>query len=277
MMLVIELVTTALLLFAGATAQKPATLDRSHVNTAQSRDDLGTLPMRHPSAIFDRLQIERETETLEGMTRDDDSHSHLLSNSDKQTADATNAGDAQFELNLEENSQRTNRRKRKVIYRAGRYGQSSRNSGDPYGRRRDIDVPGLGRYESLADRRRYGYPLDRTRGSFLHRSTTTRRPDYVLITATPDPYFRKTDPPRPKPITTVSAKSKVKVPKGKKLPVRKLTRDVKWEIAKYALQHGKKQAANRYENVLGRRLPPKKIEKFIKRYQKQQKKERSHQ
>ncbi|XP_066946355.1 uncharacterized protein [Macrobrachium rosenbergii] len=268
MMLVIEVVTTALLLFAGATAQKPTTLDRSHVNTAQSREDLGNLPIRHPPPMSDRLQIERQTAKLAEVTRHGDSHSL-----DRETGIVDHVGDSPFELDTE-NGVRSGRRKRKVIYRTGRYGQSSRNSGDPYGRRRGNYGPG---YDSLADRRRYGYPMDRSRGGSSQRATTTRRPDYVLITATPEPYFRKTEPPRPKPVTTEAIKKKVKVPKGKKQPVRKLTRDVKREIAKYALQHGKQQAATRYENILGRRLPPQKIEKFIKRYQKQQKKERSHQ
>ncbi|MPC39921.1 hypothetical protein E2C01_033474 [Portunus trituberculatus] len=57
---------------------------------------------------------------------------------------------------------------------------------------------------------------------------------------------------------------------GRRETKRKLPKDLKWEIAEYALQYGTRQAVHHYSQQVGKRISEKKIEKFVRRYQQRQ-------
>ncbi|KAG7167807.1 hypothetical protein Hamer_G010209 [Homarus americanus] len=63
--------------------------------------------------------------------------------------------------------------------------------------------------------------------------------------------------------STSNRKSKT----GRREVKKKLSKNQKWEIAQYALNHSNEEAAERYGRLVDRRLSVKKIAKFVKRYQ----------
>ena len=52
----------------------------------------------------------------------------------------------------------------------------------------------------------------------------------------------------------------------------KVSRSLKEEIARYAIEHGAEKAAVKYEDSIGRRLRDRVVEKFVRRYQMKKKK-----
>ncbi|KAK7072718.1 hypothetical protein SK128_023047 [Halocaridina rubra] len=198
------------------------------------------------------------------------------------------------------NAEGNQRYKRKVIFGGGSYGHSSRRGGvggDPYGRRRG-HYGHQGPYDSWPYRRpdfpnsntpMYGSP---TSTGTSYRSSTSiptdtensnRGQDDARDTISPDESYATVRTTSAHSVLGLNAPEDETSASGKSKPVNRrthshskaaLTRLLKLEIAKFALQYGIERAAERYSDMTGRTLKPKKIQKFIKRYQKQQKKER---
>lgn len=176
--------------------------------------------------------------------------------------------------------------KRKVIFGGGGgYGGVHRSGrgggGDPYGRRRDNPNyhgpgPDYGNYGSWP----YG------RGEYVDTSSFDRDANTETTTTTSTSTAAPTRSAKSRAYGivrsspgdgTVPSSSGRKSKTGRRETKRKLSKDLKWEIAQYALQHGTRQAVHHYSQQVGKRISEKKIDKFVRRYQQRQEREESRQ
>lgn len=207
--------------------------------------------------------------------------------------------DSEEDEDSSEEAQNNERVKRKIMLGGGgSYSGVSRRrgGGDPYGRRRDnhnYHGPDYGGYyDSWPQRDRssfdetssygtaqttssasassssdpsnsgvvYGTPV----GSSASSITGTSRSSGASHTyANTRSSVRDSDVP-----STSGRKSKT----GRREIKQKLSKSLKWEIAEFAIQHGTHRTAEHYAEIVDRRLTPKKIEKFVNRYQKRHQK-----
>lgn len=178
----------------------------------------------------------------------------------------------------DEDKEGEDRIKRKVIFGGGGgYGGVHRSrgggGGDPYGRRRgnhNYHGPDYGNYGSWP----YGRGEYVDTSSFDHSAPDVPEPTTTTTTAAPT-----RAPSRSRAYGIVrSSPGEVDVPStsgrksktGRRETKRKLPKNLKWEIAEYALQHGTRQAVHHYSQQVGKRISEKKIDKFVRRYQQRQ-------
>ncbi len=187
------------------------------------------------------------------------------------------------EDSYEDEDEGEERIKRKVIFGGGGgYGGVHRSrggggGGDPYGRRRgnhNYHGPDYGNYGS-------SWPYGR--GEYVDTSSfDNTRSEPPEPTTTPTPTRAPVPPTRPARSRAygivrsspgdgdVPSTSGRKAKTGRRETKRKLPKDLKWEIAEYALQYGTRQAVHHYSQQVGKRISEKKIEKFVRRYQQRQ-------
>ncbi|XP_047480856.1 uncharacterized protein LOC125033417 [Penaeus chinensis] len=154
-----------------------------------------------------------------------------------------------------------NRQKRKLIYGGGAYGRrGGSRGGSPYGRRRSNQ-----NYHGPD----YGPGGGGSSGGYHGRRSSPvaappSRPTTVATVAKP------TAAPKKKSASNVQPTYKSKT--GRRETKKKLSKELKTGIAKYAIQNGNGRAAEHYRDIIGRKLSEKTIEKFVKRHQKKLKK-----
>ncbi len=179
----------------------------------------------------------------------------------------------------DEDKEGEDRYKRKVIFGGGggyggvHHSRRGGGGGDPYGRRRgnhNYHGPDYGNYGSWP----YG------RGEYVDTSSFDEYVDTTTTTTT-------TAAPAPTPRSPVRSRaygivrsspgdgdvpstSGRKAKTGRRETKRKLPKNLKWEIAQYALEHGTRQAVHHYSQQVGKRISEKKIDKFVRRYQQRQ-------
>ncbi|XP_045101018.1 uncharacterized protein LOC123498007 [Portunus trituberculatus] len=173
--------------------------------------------------------------------------------------------------------------KRKVIFGGGggyggvQRGRGGGGGGDPYGRRRgnhNYHGPDYGNYGSwpygrgeYVDTTSFDNPRSEAQEPTTTTTTTTTRPPQTRTPARSRAYGIVRSSPGDGDVPSTSGrKSKT----GRRETKRKLPKDLKWEIAEYALQYGTRQAVHHYSQQVGKRISEKKIEKFVRRYQQRQ-------
>lgn len=153
------------------------------------------------------------------------------------------------------------RQKRKLIYGGGAYGRrGGSRGGSPYGRRRSNQ-----NYHGPD----YGPGGGGPSGGYYGRRSSPvaappSRPTTVATVAKP------TAPPKKKSAGNVQPTYKSKT--GRRETKKKLSKELKTGIAKYAILNGNGRAAEHYRDIIGRKLSEKTIEKFVRRHQKKIKK-----
>lgn len=205
---------------------------------------------------------------------------------DEDEEEEDNIDNYEYDYGEEEEKEGEDRFKRKVIFGGGGgYGGVHRSGrggggGDPYGRRRDNHNyhgpgPDYGNYGSWP----YG------RGEYVDTSSFDREASPETTTTTTSTAAptraaksRAYGIVRSSPgDSSVPSSSGRKSKTGRRETKRKLSKDLKWEIAQYALQHGTRQAVHHYSQQVGKRISEKKIDKFVRRYQQRQERVESRQ
>ncbi|KAK8731397.1 hypothetical protein OTU49_007586, partial [Cherax quadricarinatus] len=223
--------------------------------------------------------------------------------------------DSEEDEDLSEERQNIARVKRKVIFGGGGgyssgMGRRGGGDGDPYRRRggHNNQGPDYGGYDyswpqqsrtDFVDTSSYG-TSQRSTSSDTSSSSSSAKPstssDTGVVFGTPIASSASTITgtsrsagssrtygiTRSSPLDTDSyadtpSTSGRKSKTGRREVKKKLSKNMKWEIAEYAIKHGAQRAAERYAHVVERRLSAKKIEKFVNRYQKQLLKNQRHQ
>ncbi|XP_064095742.1 aspartate and glycine-rich protein-like [Macrobrachium nipponense] len=340
MMLVLEVVTTALLLLAGATAQKPTTLgeDASSLPAAVTEngplfDALSNSAENHSTdeAAFTREEVfgkgldseenseydvEIEDDYNDDEEDDDDDDDDDFeddedddwTNSDAYQEDMDDLDlDALHEIYGEEETRAEDddevededskeRFKRKIIYRGqggggiysrgGRRGQGGGGDEDPYGRRRDHYGGGPSdswpyRSQDSRDQSAGQMTPSTTGGSSTAGKAETGAAGAIYGTP------RKTEADGGAAVRSPSgggaaagsstsnssgrnSGKRTKTERRETSSKSKLSKNLKHEIAQYAMRHGPQNAAEHFQERVGRKLKVKKIEKFIRRYQERQ-------
>ncbi|XP_071535267.1 uncharacterized protein [Panulirus ornatus] len=210
--------------------------------------------------------------------------------------------DSEEDEDVSKETQANNGRvKRKIMLGGGgSYSGVSRRrgGGDPYGRRRDnhnYHGPDYGSYYDswpYRDRTDFDYSstystAQTTSSSSALGSSASDNSNSGVVYGTPvgssassiTGTSRSSGVPRsygnvrssliePDVPSTSGRKSKT----GRREIKKKMSKILKWEIAEYAIKHGTHRAAEHYAEIVDRRLTPKKIEKFVNRYQKRRQK-----
>ncbi len=200
--------------------------------------------------------------------------------------DHENLDDYEDDYKEEVEKESEDRFKRKVIFGGGGgYGGVHRSGrggggGDPYGRRRDNHNyhgpgPDYGNYGSWP----YG------RGEYVDTSSFDRAavPETTTTTTSTAAPTRAVKSHSYGIVRSSTGDSAVPSSSGRKSKTGrretkpKLSKDLKWEIAQYALQHGTRQAVHHYSQQVGKRISERKIDKFVRRYQQRKEREESRQ
>lgn len=168
-----------------------------------------------------------------------------------------------------------NRVKRRVVFGVGGgYGGSKRRGGgggDPFRRDRgghnyhgpgpDYGWPYYGSYGEFVDTSGFDQSSSVHAPSYDHTvqptsapvATTSRSRTYGIV--------------RKSPSDTGSRRGNTRSRQGHRDTKKKLSKALKEEIARYALDHSIQDAVHNYSASVGRRLSRKKVEKFVSRYQ----------
>lgn len=171
-----------------------------------------------------------------------------------------------------------NRVKRRVVFGVGGgYGGSKRRgggNGDPFRR----DRGGHNYHGPGPD---YGWPYYGSYGEFVDtsgfdQSSSVQAPSNdhtVQPTSAPSATTSRTRTygiVRKSPSDTGSRRGNTRSRQGQRDTKKKLSKALKEEIARYALDHSIQDAVHNYSTIVGRRLSRKKVEKFVSRYQARQ-------
>lgn len=288
-MLVIEVVTASFaLLVASAWGQEPQTLGGSSPSSAiydtspgfDPGPDIGT--QVEISGVGD---IDFKRNEIFGKALDSEENAEEYDEDDFDNDDEDDYDSYEYDLSEEtgqddDKAESKERFKRKIIFRGGGGGGIYSRSGrrqqhgygeeDPYGRRRD-NHGGRGPSDSWPYRRQdtpYQEPSQKTPST---TGSTTRSESAPVYGTT----RRIADEGSSRPSS--SSSSSAPNPSGKRTKTErretskvKISKELKTEIAQYAVQHGAQRAADHFQDRIGKKLRVKKIEKFVKRYQSKQ-------
>ncbi|XP_042892373.1 uncharacterized protein LOC122266645 [Penaeus japonicus] len=265
-MLPLKPVIAVLALVTVATASKLETLDNASLRAIDSEEMApGFQPNQMP--VLGDWQEEEEEDLYDYDYEDypdaaDSEEYPSLLDDDSDAGEYQDYGDEDSpELDQSESEGGVlKRQKRKLIYGGGAYGRrGGSRGGSPYGRRRSNQ-----NYHGPD----YGPGGGPSGGYYGRRSSPMAAPPSrpTTVATTPKP----TAPPKSKSASHVQATYKSKT--GRRETKKKLSKELKTGIAKYAIQNGNGRAAEHFRDIIGRKLSEKAIEKFVKRHQKKLKK-----